>query len=140
MSKITYKPITDEELECIEHETRERDKTEPRIKTARYDRKNGRLVMEMQGDAEVSVPARSLGVLADASDEELADLRIVSRGSALHWDRLDVQMTTISLLQLIFRVRTISDIARRAGSATSPAKTAAARQNGKKGGRPRKVA
>ncbi|MDQ3812369.1 MAG: DUF2442 domain-containing protein [Armatimonadota bacterium] len=140
MSRSTYQPITDEELERLEHETQERDKTEPRLKTARYDRKTGRLMLEMQGGARVSVPARSLSALADASDEELADLRIVSRGSALHWKSLDVQMTTIALLQLIFRVRTISDVTRRAGSVTSPAKTAAARENGKKGGRPRKVA
>ncbi|MDX2223212.1 MAG: DUF2442 domain-containing protein, partial [Rhodospirillaceae bacterium] len=63
-------------------------------------------------------------------------------GYGLHWPDLDVDLSVPGLLAGLFGTRAYIDRlrARRAGSATSKAKSAAARRNGAKGGRPRKVA
>lgn len=102
---MTYTPISDAELAEISAQTARRDETEPRIASARYDAETGRLMLEMKGGASISVAARSLRDLAEASDENLAQIEVVSNGNALHWDELDVQFSTIALLQMIFRIR-----------------------------------
>lgn len=139
-SKAAYTPVTEEELALITRETAERDRIEPRILSAAYDSATSRLLLEMKNGATVSVRARDLRGLEDATNEQLGDVRIVSGGAALHWDSIDVQMTTTALLGLIFKLRTAADVARSGGAARTPAKSAASRANGAKGGRPRKVA
>jgi len=134
------KTITDAEIEAVRRETAARDAVSPRVKDARYERQSGLLVLEMVGGATIHVPARSLRDLAGASDEQLADVQPEENGNAVFWDALDVQMSTIALLQIIFGIRTISDVARQAGRTTSEAKAIASRANGLKGGRPRKRA
>lgn len=59
-------------------------------------------------------------------------------GYALRWETLDVDFTVPGLLAGI--IGTKKYMASLAGRATSPAKAAAARANGAKGGRPRKAA
>ena len=63
-------------------------------------------------------------------------------GFNLHWPALDVDLYVPALVSGIFGTRAwmTSELARLAGKATSPAKAAAARSNGAKGGRPRKAA
>jgi len=137
MDKIGFQPISDEELARVRRETRARDAVEPRILKAHYDEAAKRLMLEMRGGATVSTAVRMIPSLAKATAAELAGVKVVSRGAALHWDELDVQMTTLALLQIIFRFRTVADGARRAGQTSSLRKTAAARENGRKGGRPK---
>ena len=62
--------------------------------------------------------------------------------SNLHWPGLDVDLYVPALVAGIFGTRTwiTRELARVAGQATSPKKVTAARSNGAKGGRPRKVA
>jgi len=54
------------------------------------------------------------------------------------WEGLDVQVSLGGLMAGIFGTK--SYMARRAGAVSSPAKASAARTNGAKGGRPRKIA
>ncbi|MGB0913943.1 MAG: DUF2442 domain-containing protein [Phaeobacter italicus] len=74
--------------------------------------------------------------LETATDDELASVEILGAGYGLHWEVLDTDFTVGGLLAGVFGTK--SYMARRAGQATSPAKAAAARTNGAKGGRPRK--
>jgi hypothetical protein len=76
--------------------------------------------------------------LAQARDAELADIEILGSGHGLHWPALDADFTVPGLLMGVFGTRAwmASELARRAGQAKSPAKAAAARANGRKGGRP----
>jgi len=76
--------------------------------------------------------------LEDAADDQLAEIEVLGAGYGLHWESLDVDLSIPGLLAGIFG--TSAYMARRAGQATSPAKAAAARANGAKGGRPRKMA
>lgn len=61
-------------------------------------------------------------------------------GFGLHWEALDVDLSIPTLMAGSFGTKAwMRELARRAGSVTSPAKAAAARVNGAKGGRPTKV-
>ncbi|MBV9868098.1 MAG: DUF2442 domain-containing protein [Abitibacteriaceae bacterium] len=139
MAKLQYKPISDAEVEQVKLSSAQRDKSEPRLDTAHYEASTGQLILTMRSGVSVSVLARQLKSLEQATDEQLADMRVASRGAALFWDSLDVQMTTIALLQLILKLETITGKARRDGRVKSAAKTAAARSNGAKGGRPSRL-
>ncbi|MEI7876189.1 MAG: DUF2442 domain-containing protein [Alphaproteobacteria bacterium] len=121
---------------------RRRAATEPQASSARYDRRTGRVVVELTNGCSFVFPARSLQGMAGASDAELARIEIMGIGYGLHWPALDADFTVPGLLMGIFGTRAwmASELARRAGQATSPAKSAAARANGRKGGRPRKRA
>ena len=114
--------------------------SEPRALAARYDAKSGRIIVELSNGATYAFPA-SLGQgLEEATPPQLAEVEILGAGFGLHWESLDVDLSIPGLLAGHFGTKAwMSELARRAGSATSPAKAAAARANGVKGGRPRKT-
>jgi hypothetical protein len=70
--------------------------------------------------------------------EKLANVIVEGHGKALRWPDLDVDLSVPLLIAEALPIRSAASIGRRGGSATSPAKAAAVRENGKKGGRPRK--
>jgi len=139
-SAPNYTPISDEELARIAQETIVRDATEPRVQQVHYNAVGGTLELQLRDGTMIRTEARSLSALAHATDGELADVKIVSNGAALHWNELDVQMTTPAFLSRVLGMRTIGEVARLAGSRSTPAKSAASRLNGARGGRPRKKA
>lgn len=136
---MNYTPVTDEELKQITKDTAQRDKSEPRVQSAQYECSTGHLVFQMRGGAIVSVPVWQLRGFEAATPEQIAAVKVVSNGSALHWDELDVQATTLAILNIVFGLRSINEVTQRGGQARTTAKAVAARENGKKGGRPRKV-
>lgn len=111
--------------------------TEPRAIAVRYDAASGRVVVDLNNDCTFAFPARMAQGLEDATDLQLADVTILGLGYGLHWEALDADLSIPGLLAGIFGTRTY--MARRAGQVTTPAKAAAARANGAKGGRPRKA-
>ena len=87
---------------------------------------------------EARVPAGSLDDLRGATAEQLADTRLLMGGSAVLWPALDVDMSAVALIGLLFGIRVPEETGRQGGSSRSEAKAAAVRANGAKGGRPRK--
>jgi hypothetical protein len=71
----------------------------------------------------------------------LANIEVDGCGFNLHWPALDVDLHVLALVPGIFGIQAwmTRALARAAGQATSPAKAAAARANGAKGGHPRKA-
>lgn len=112
--------------------------TEPRAISARYDRKNERIIVDLTNGCTFAFPPRMAQGLEAATDDELASVEILGAGYGLHWEALDADLSVPGLLAGLFGTKAY--MARRAGQATSPAKSAAARANGAKGGRPRKQA
>lgn len=110
----------------------------PHAVRARYDRRSRRIVIELTNGSQFAFPAELAQGLSGASPEALAEIELSGGGYGLHWPSLDVDLTVPGLLAGVFG--TARWMAARAGRATSPAKAAAARRNGAKGGRPRKVA
>lgn len=111
--------------------------SEPRASSVRYDRRKARVVVELTNGATFAFPPRLVQGLEDASPSEIAEVEILGSGYGLHWETRDIDVTVPGLLAGIFG--TASYMARLAGKATSPAKAAASRTNGAKGGRPRKA-
>jgi len=109
---------------------------EPRGAAARYDRQVGRVIVELTNGCTFAFPPRLAQGLEDASEDQLAQVEILGAGYGLHWETLDADLSISGLLAGLFGTRAY--MAMCAGQATSPAKAAAARTNGAKGGRPRK--
>ena len=107
----------------------------------RYDRRTGRVMMELTSGFVFGFPARAIPALAKASDDQLSAVELSPGGSGLHWNDLDVDLSIPGLLlSSVGRSEKLSEMARLAGRSRSRAKAKAARANGAKGGRPRKVA
>ena len=129
--------ITDEELAVAEERGRVEALLEPRAVSATYDRSSKRIVIELENGSTFAFPAHLAQGLEKASDDELAEVEVLG-GYGLHWETLNEDHAVPALLAGIFGSRRF--MAQRAGRSTSPAKAAAARANGAKGGRPRKAA
>ncbi len=129
--------LTDAEFDAAAQKGAAIRANEPRAKAARFDRQLGRVVVDLTNGCVFAFPPRLAQGLEDASDDELEKLEILGAGYGLHWEALDVDLSVPGLLAGIFGTKAY--MARRAGQAKSPAKAAAARANGAKGGRPRKV-
>ena len=109
-------------------------------RSAHYDGRARRLVIELRSGVSMAIPVRLIQKLAAAPPDARADLRVAGRGVALHWPRLDLDLGVRNLVAGVFGTREwMSELARHAGSRTSAAKAKAARENGRKGGRPRKT-
>lgn len=95
----------------------------------------------MNTGLEVTFPARLGEGLAGASPDDLADIEISPSGLGLHWPKLDADLYVPGLLQGVFGSKAwmARELGAIGGSSRSAAKAAAARANGRKGGRPRKV-
>ena len=138
-SKPTYVPPTDEEIEAAERRYEKRLETEPLATGVRYDRVGDTIVIEMNNGAALVIPRRLMQGLTDATPEQLQCGETRGHGSWIEFEELDAQFTIMSLLMGVYGgKRWMSELAGRAGATRSPAKAAAARANGRKGGRPSK--
>ena len=79
--------------------------------------------------------------LAGASPSDLAEIEITPSGYGLHWPRLDADLWLPALLEGVFGSRAwmAARLGAEGGKATSDAKVAAARENGKRGGQPKRA-
>ena len=110
--------------------------------SARYDRRTGRIVVNLNTGVQVAFPPRLAEGLADATPADLAEIEISPAGLGLHWPKLDADVYVPALLQGVFGSKSwmAAQLGAAGGQARSRAKAAAARENGRKGGRPRKPA
>ncbi len=102
--------------------------------------RDGAIVVRFESGVDLVIPRNLLQGLQHASVAEIATVEVLA-GEMLHWESLDVDHYIPSLLAGVFgNRRWMSEIGKRGGLVRSGAKTRAARKNGRKGGRPRKVA
>lgn len=134
--------VSDEELAAAAALGRKLIKSEPRATQAQYDTATGRVTLELTNGCSYVSPAHLAQDLQDASSADLALIEVDGLGFNLHWPALDVGLHVPALLTGVFGTQSwmTRELARVAGQKTSPAKAAAARSNGSKGGRPRKTA
>ena len=128
--------LTDAEIDAAEERGRIAKQIEPRASAARYDGKNDRIIVDLTNGCTFAFPPRLAQGLEAATEEELTSVEILGAGYGLHWEALDADLSVPGLLSGLFGTR--AHMARIAGRVTSPAKAAAARANGAKGGRPKK--
>ncbi|WEQ54389.1 DUF2442 domain-containing protein (plasmid) [Komagataeibacter nataicola] len=116
--------------------------TVPHAVSARLIRTRRALHVTLSNGVEMSVPVDLLQDLQGVSLNDLAEIEITPLGNGLHWPRLDADVLVEGLIHGIYGSRSwmAAQMGRVGGSSASPAKAAAARRNGTKGGRPRNVA
>ena len=113
----------------------------PNAVAASYDSKQRAVVIELSQGYKLVVPTDRIQGLQDGTDEQLGDVDVEVSGLYLRWPALDVDIVVRDLALGIFGTEAwMSELGRKGGSVKSPAKAAAARANGRKGGRPKRVA
>ncbi len=116
--------------------------SEPIATAVCYDRRRDRVVVSLSTGAELAFPPRIVQGLENATLAELSEIEISPSGFGIHFPKLDADLYLPSLLQGIFGSKAwmAAQLGAAGGRARTKAKSAAARANGKRGGRPRKVA
>ena len=130
--------------DSIEHanrRARELQATAPRAVSARYDPKTGRIVIDLSSRLIVSFAPGDVQGLESARPSQLREIEISPSGFGLHFPAVDADLSVPSLLEGFLGSKTwmASRLGQIGGQATSTAKKAASRANGKLGGRPKKV-
>ena len=129
--------LTDDQIDAALGRGQANRLREPRATKAWYAPDSKRVIVELENDCTFGFPARLAQGLEAASEEQLAEVELLGDGYGLHWEALNVDVSVPGLLAGVFGTR--SYMARRAGQVVTPAKSAAARANGAKGGRPKKA-
>jgi len=116
--------------------------TEPRAVEARYDRRMGRVIVRLSTGIDIAFSPRDAQGLEQAAPADLSVIEISPSGFGLSFPKLDADLYLPALLEgfLGSRKWMASRMGAEGGKSTSAAKAAAARSNGRRGGRPRKVA
>ena len=103
----------------------------PHAVKARFDRRSERVVVGLNTGIEFAFDPRLAPGLAEAAAEDLVGVTVEGVGSTLHFPRLDADFTVSRLLEGFLGPM---DWTRR------EARALASRENGKRGGRPRRSA
>ena len=88
----------DQEYDRAKRAAKRADRIEPRAKSARYDRRTNRVVVELRNGATFIFPAELAQGLAGASPKDLAEVRITPSGEGLRWPSLDADFSLPNLL------------------------------------------
>jgi hypothetical protein len=116
---------------------------EPRVIEADYKPGPGLnlLILKLSNGQRRAIPIENIQGLQNATKAQIAQVKITGNGTGLHWPTLDVDHYIPNLLRDVYGTRQwMAEIGRRGGATISPAKRKSARANGRKGGRPRKLA
>jgi hypothetical protein len=133
--------ITEETFAAATRRGGARVKQIPGAVNTHFDRATGRVVIELNSGLVLTFRPEDVEGLSQASPEALAVMEISPSGLGIHFPSLDVDLYLPSLLEGFLGTRQwmAAQMGKAGGKATTPAKAAAARANGKLGGRPRKL-
>jgi len=129
-----------DQFEQASRKAREMRATLPHAVSARYDRRLGRVLIELSTGLAVAFSPSGAEGLEDATPGELSVIEISPSGFGISFPKIDADIYLPALLEgtLGSRKWMASRLGAKGGAARSAAKVAAARQNGRRGGRPRK--
>jgi len=130
---------TDAEIDAAIAAGKKATSSRPRAVSAEYRAKTDTVVVTLATGVQIHFPRLLLQGLQDASPAQLRDVIVEGYGSGLHWGALDVDHYVPGLIEGELGTRKwMETIGRSGGEATTAAKAAASRSNGRKGGRPKK--
>jgi hypothetical protein len=111
---------------------------QPHATSVRFDSERDRYEIELSTGGAFAVPRSALKALpASASRKALRDVRLMPAGFSLWWDALDTGYHVDDLEALAIGAAAAARmLGRRGGAAMTREKAKAARENGKRGGRP----
>jgi len=119
-----------------------REQQRGRAVAASYDARNKRVMLELDTGLWIGFFAEDAEGLSGASSRELSNIEISPSGLGLYWPKLDADIYLPALLDGLLGSRkwVAAKLGAAGGRVKSRAKAAASRENGKRGGRPRKIA
>lgn len=114
----------------------------PRAVSVRYDRKTGHIVIHLSSKLILSFSPRDVEGLENARPSELDQIEISPSGFGIHFPKLDADLYIPGLLDGALGSKSwmASRLGQIGGRSRSRAKKAAARANGRLGGRPKRAA
>ena len=131
-----------DDFELATKRGRARKASAPAATAAHYDRKTGRVVISLNTRLDIAFSPRDAQGLEHAKPSQLDEIEISPSGFGIHFPKLDADIYLPALLEGMLGSRTwmAARMGAAGGGSKSLPKRAAARANGKLGGRPRKTA
>lgn len=133
--------IRNDEFEAANRHAVERLRKTPTATAVRYDRRIRRIVIDLSSGIEIAFRPHDAQGLERAKPDELSEIEISPSGLGIHFPRLDADLYLPALLEGFLGSRRwmAAEMGKRGGKAVTESKAAAARENGRLGGRPRKI-
>jgi hypothetical protein len=134
--------LTDEEIlaqiPAARRRARRSLREKPHAASASVDTANRMLHVRLINGCSFSIPVDAIKALRGIPDRDLEKVEVDSYGYGLRWEKQDMDLEVAGLARVALGGTNLLRFAGAAGgSARTPAKAAAARANGRKGGRPR---
>jgi Protein of unknown function (DUF2442) len=132
--------ITDDMLKAANLQGAKKKAAFPAVVSVRYDRRVARIVITLATGLDLAFSPKHAEGLEHAHPADLANIEITPSGLGIHFPQLDADIYLPALLEGFLGSKRwmAAEIGKLGGSISSDAKAAAARQNGKLGGRPKK--
>jgi hypothetical protein len=112
--------------------------TEPRAARVVYRAEKHALRIKLTNGATITLPVKLIPSLKGARSRDIRSVEVLGRGGGLHWESLDLDLSVPGLFSSVFAgPEWLAELGRVGSRRSSAAKAAAARRNGRKGGRPR---
>ncbi len=114
----------------------------PRAVSAHYDAGRNRVIVRLTTGVELGFAPRDVEGLQNASAEDLKAIEVEAFGLGIHFPKLDADLYIPALLEGVLGSKRwmAAQLGAVGGRIRSAVKAAASRENGKRGGRPRKIA
>lgn len=134
--------ITDDDIEQANRKAQLRLGKTPTAVSAVYDRRVSRVVVTLSTGYAVMFSPHVVQELEHAKPDQLDEIEITPSGLGIHFPKIDADLYLPALLEGAFGSKhwMARQMGAKGGKAATPAKAAAAKSNGKLGGRPKKIA
>ena len=97
--------LTDAEIDAALDRGRIARLTGSRASSARYERAVDRIVVELTNGCTFAFPPRLVQGLETATEDQISQVELLGEGYALHWEKLDTDLTIPGLLAGVFGTR-----------------------------------
>lgn len=132
--------ITDNTFNAANRRAAAKQAVYPAAVSVRYDRRAARIIIVLASGLELAFSPKQVQGLKNARPSDLTNADISPSGLGIHFPHLDADLYIPALLEGFLGSKhwMAAEIGKLGGRVSTKAKAAAARQNGKLGGRPRK--
>jgi hypothetical protein len=114
----------------------------PRAESTHYDAGRNRVIVRLTTGVEIGFAPRDMEGLQHASTDDLKAIEVEAFGLGIHFPTIDADLYVPALLEGVLGSKRwmAAQLGAAGGRTRTQAKAAASRENGKRGGRPRKIA
>lgn len=133
---------TEEEFERANRKAELRLAKTPTVVSAVYDRRVSRVIIMLSTGYGVMFSPHAIQELEHAKPDQMDEIEITPSGLGIHFPKIDADLYLPALLEGALGSKNwmARQMGAKGGKAATAAKAAAAKSNGKLGGRPKKIA